>query len=53
MTAAADYLQLVKPRITALVLFTTASGLWLAPHGLPVHTIVLTIVGTVLIARGR
>ena len=49
MTAAADYLQLVKPRITALVLFTTASGLWLAPHGLPVHTVVLTLVGTVLI----
>jgi protoheme IX farnesyltransferase len=49
VTAAADYVQLVKPRITALVLFTTASGLWLAPHGLPVHTIVLTIVGTVLI----
>jgi heme o synthase len=49
VTVAADYLQLVKPRITALVLFTTASGLWLAPHGLPVHTVVLTLVGTVLI----
>jgi protoheme IX farnesyltransferase len=49
VTAAADYVQLVKPRITALVLFTTASGLWLAPHGLPAHTVVLTLVGTVLI----
>lgn len=49
MTAAADYVQLVKPRITALVLFTTASGLWLAPHGLPPHTVVLTLLGTVLI----
>jgi heme o synthase len=44
-----DYLALAKPRITALVVFTTASGLWLAPHGLPARTVVLTLVGTVLI----
>ncbi len=49
MTAAADYLQLAKPRITALVLFTTAAGLWLAPHGLPLRTVLLTLFGTVLI----
>jgi protoheme IX farnesyltransferase len=49
MTAAADYLQLAKPRITALVLFTTAAGLWLAPHGLPLRTVLLTLLGTVLI----
>ena len=50
MTAAAsDLLQLAKPRITALVVFTTASGLWLAPHGLPARTVVLTLIGTVLI----
>jgi protoheme IX farnesyltransferase len=50
MTAAAsDLLQLAKPRITALVVFTTASGLWLAPHGLPLHTVLLTLIGTVLI----
>jgi protoheme IX farnesyltransferase len=49
VTAAADYVQLVKPRITALVLFTTASGLWLAPHGLRPLTVVLTLLGTVLI----
>jgi heme o synthase len=50
MTAAAsDLLQLAKPRITALVVFTTAIGLWLAPRGLPWLTIALTLVGTVLI----
>ncbi len=50
MTAAAsDLLQLAKPRITSLVVFTTAAGLWLAPHTLPPLTIVLTLVGTVLI----
>jgi protoheme IX farnesyltransferase len=49
VTAAADYLQLAKPRITALVLFTTAAGLWLAPHGLPLRTVLLTLLGTVLI----
>ncbi|MGZ6143569.1 MAG: heme o synthase [Myxococcales bacterium] len=50
MTAApSDLLQLAKPRITALVVFTTASGLWLAPRGIPLHTVALTLVGTVLI----
>ena len=48
-TAPSDLLQLAKPRITALVLFTTASGLWLAPHGLPLRTVIFTLVGTVLI----
>ena len=49
MTAASDLLQLAKPRITALVVFTTASGLWLAPHGVPLRVILLTLIGTVLI----
>jgi len=49
VTAASDLVALAKPRITALVVFTTASGLWLAPHGLPVRTVVLTLLGTVLI----
>jgi protoheme IX farnesyltransferase len=48
-TAPSDLLQLAKPRITALVVFTTASGLWLAPHRLPVHTVLFTLLGTVLI----
>jgi protoheme IX farnesyltransferase len=47
--AAADLLQLAKPRITALVVFTTASGLWLAPRGLPAVTVAMTLIGTVLI----
>jgi heme o synthase len=50
MTAAAsDLVALAKPRITALVVFTTAIGLWLAPHGLSPLTVALTLVGTVLI----
>ena len=50
MTAAAsDFLQLAKPRITALVVFTTASGLWLAPHGLPARTVLFALIGTVLV----
>jgi len=44
---------LAKPRITALVVFTTAIGLWLAPHGLRPLTIALTLVGTVLIVAAR
>jgi len=46
---ASDLMALAKPRITALVVFTTAIGLWLAPHGLRPVTIALTLVGTVLI----
>jgi protoheme IX farnesyltransferase len=49
VTAVRDYVELVKPRITTLVLFTTGTGLFLAPHGLPLRTVVLTIIGTVLI----
>ena len=44
-----DFLQLAKPRITALVVFTTASGLWLAPRNVGKLTIALTLLGTVLI----
>jgi len=46
---AGDLLELAKPRITALVVFTTAIGLWLAPHGLPPVTVAVTLFGTVLI----
>ena len=46
---ASDLLALAKPRITALVVFTTAIGLWLAPRGLRPLTVALTLVGTVLI----
>jgi protoheme IX farnesyltransferase len=47
--AASDLLALAKPRITALVVFTTASGLWLAPRGVPARTVAMTLIGTVLI----
>jgi heme o synthase len=43
------YLELTKPRITALVVFTTAVGLWLAPAQLSARTVVLALVGTVLV----
>ncbi len=48
-TTARDLLALAKPRITALVVFTTASGLWMAPSGLSRTRIALTLLGTVLI----
>ena len=48
-TRASDFLQLVKPRITVMVLFTCASGLWLAPRGISAATVALTLIGTVLI----
>jgi protoheme IX farnesyltransferase len=50
--ALGDLLALAKPRITALVVFTTASGLWLAPRGLSAAVVALTLVGTVLIVAG-
>jgi protoheme IX farnesyltransferase len=46
---ASDLVALAKPRITALVVFTTAIGVWLAPHGLRPLTIAVTLFGTVLI----
>jgi protoheme IX farnesyltransferase len=47
--SAGDFLQLAKPRITVMVLFTCASGLWLAPRGLSGAVIALALIGTVLI----
>ncbi len=44
----ADYVSLAKPRITALVAFTTASGLWLAPIRPRLSIVFLTLLGTVL-----
>ncbi len=46
--AVLSYLQLTKPRITSLVLFTAASGLWLAPGQPQRHTVLLTLIGTAL-----
>jgi protoheme IX farnesyltransferase len=47
--AIADLIALAKPRITTLVVFTTAVGLWLAPVHLGWARIALTLGGTVLI----
>ena len=48
MGGIADYVSLAKPRITALVVFTTASGLWLAPIRPSPGIILVTLLGTVL-----
>ena len=47
--AIGDLIALAKPRITTLVVFTTAVGLWLAPVQLSWPRIALTLAGTVLI----
>src|SRR5437879_11833975 len=48
MIGFADYVSLAKPRITALVAFTTAVGLWLAPVRPSPGIIVVTLLGAVL-----
>ena len=50
--AIADLIALAKPRITALVLITTAGGYWLAPERRGPLVAALTIVGTILIVAG-
>jgi protoheme IX farnesyltransferase len=50
--AAADLVALAKPRVTALVITTTAGGLWLAPVKADVVTAGLAMLGTVLIVAG-
>ena len=49
MSNLAAYLELTKPRITALVVFTTAAGLWLAPALPSSGAVLLTIVGTAMV----
>lgn len=41
-----DVVQLTKPRITAMVLVTTAGGLWLAPGKVALGQTLLTLLGT-------
>jgi len=50
--AFADLLALAKPRITLLVVITTAGGYWLAPVGRGPLVAILTIMGTSLIVAG-
>jgi protoheme IX farnesyltransferase len=47
-----DVVALAKPRITALVIVTTAGGLWLAPVRASAATVTWALLGTVLIVAG-
>ncbi len=49
--ALADLWALTKPRITLMVLVTTAGGMWLAGHPSAVR-VALTLVGTALVVAG-
>lgn len=51
-TSLRDLLALTKPRITAMVLVTTAGGLWLAPEKVPFMAALLTVIGTTLVVSG-
>ena len=47
-----DVAALAKPRVTAIVLLTTAGGAWLAPARLSRATMALLLLGTFLIVAG-
>jgi protoheme IX farnesyltransferase len=52
-TRLADYLELTKPRVGVLVLFTVAAGAWLAARGAPDLTILAhALAGTGLVVAG-
>ncbi|HWE31266.1 MAG TPA: protoheme IX farnesyltransferase, partial [Polyangia bacterium] len=44
-----DVIALGKPRITMMVLITTAAGIWLAPHPLATAPAVVTLIGVALV----
>ncbi|MDP3505841.1 MAG: heme o synthase [Myxococcales bacterium] len=46
MLLARDFISLVKPRLSGLVLFTTAGGMWLSRASLPWWQWVVAMVGT-------
>jgi protoheme IX farnesyltransferase len=49
----ADYMELTKPRVGVLVLFTVAAGAWLAARGVPdLAGLVHTLLGTGLVVAG-
>ncbi len=49
----ADYVELTKPRIAVLVLFTVAAGTWVAARGEPdLLLLAHTVCGTALVAAG-
>jgi protoheme IX farnesyltransferase len=47
-----DVFALAKPRITSMVLLTTAGGIWLSPGHASKLTIACTLLGTTLIVAG-
>lgn len=47
-----DFVELSKPRITAMVLLTAAGGLWLAPVKIPASSVALALLGIVLVVSG-
>jgi heme o synthase len=49
MSTLIAHVELTKPRITALVVFTTAAGLWLAPARPSLPVVLLTFVGTAMV----
>lgn len=51
-TACLDYLELVKPRLTLLVLIVVALSAWLAAPGAGLAALVHAVVGTGLVAAG-
>lgn len=48
-STASDLIALVKPRISALVIATTAAGIWLAPGKLEPSLVFFTLLGTSLL----
>jgi heme o synthase len=49
----ADYLELLRPKVTLLVLFTVAAGVYLAAAGAPEGAVLLhAVLGTALVAAG-
>jgi protoheme IX farnesyltransferase len=48
LAAVRDLVALGKPRVTFMVLVTTAGGIWLAPSPLPLARAVVTLIGVAL-----
>jgi len=47
-----DLFELTKPRLTGLVLFTTSSGMWLAPQSLSLGPAIFTLLGMLAAVGG-
>lgn len=45
--SAADFVSLMKPRLSSLVVCTAAGGMWFAPGSLPAHRTLLVILATI------